>query len=151
MKRQHPRPAMELPISLELHSKLGGACCDSGFEKEDWEIAAIAIREWLARNNPNAFHMPAISGFQWKHLFLPNGTVLRTIFNGKNYHCRVDDDHILYNGQMTSPNGFVNTVGGVRRNAWKVIWILFPNSETWKLAASLRSKKGRDVQAGQRR
>jgi hypothetical protein len=43
--------------------------------------------------------MPVTSSYQWKHLFLPNGTLLRTIFNGKNFHCRVKEDHIRYNGQ----------------------------------------------------
>jgi hypothetical protein len=85
--------------------------------------------------------MPATSGFQWKHLFLPNGTLLRTIFNGKNFHCLVEEDHIRYNGQIISPSGFANAVGGVRRNAWKVIWVLFPDSSVWKLAGTLRTKK----------
>jgi hypothetical protein len=92
-------------------------------------------------NNPDSFLMPATFGFQWKHLFLPNGTLLRTVFNGKNYHCMVDQDHIRYDGKAISPSGFANTVGGIRRNAWKVIWIHFPNSQTWKLAAALRPKK----------
>jgi hypothetical protein len=50
--------------------------------------------------------MPATSGYQWKHLFLPNGTLLRTIFNDR---------------KIISPSGFANAVGGVQRNAWKAI------------------------------
>jgi hypothetical protein len=41
--------------------------------------------------------MPATSGYQWKHLFLPNDTLLRTIFNGKNFHCLAEGDHIRLN------------------------------------------------------
>jgi len=108
---------------------------------ETWEIGAAAIRDWMARNDPETFGMPTTSGYQWKQLFLPNGTVLRTVFDGKNYHCVVEDDHIRYNGEVTSPSGFANAVGGVRRNAWKSIWILFPNSSVWKLAGTLRTKK----------
>ena len=95
----------------------------------------------MTRNNPESFAMPETCGYQWKHLFLPNGTLLRTIFNGENYHCLVEKDHIRYKGLETSPSGFVNAVGGVRRNAWKVIWILFPNSSVWKLAGTLRTRK----------
>jgi hypothetical protein len=141
VERQHPSPGMSLPISIELYQQLASACVRSGFKQETWEIGAAAIREWMIRNNPDSFAMPATSGYQWKHVFLPNGTLLRTVFNGKNFHCLVEDDRILYNGREVSPSGFANSVGGVRRNAWKVIWILFPNSLVWKLAGTLRKKK----------
>jgi hypothetical protein len=140
MKAQHPTPSMTLPISLEIYQQLTSASFQTGFEKEDWEIAAVAIREWMTRNNAESFKMPPTSGYQWKHIFLPNGTLLRTIFSGKNHHCLVEQDQILYNGKATSPSGFANSVGGINRNAWQVIWILFPNAQTWKLAADLRPK-----------
>jgi hypothetical protein len=141
VKRPHPAPDMSLPICLEIYQQLVSASVKSGFEQETWEIGAAAIREWMIRHNPESFAMPTTSGYQWKHLFLPNRTLLRTIFQGNNFHCLVEHDHILYNGQKTTPSGFANAVGGVRRNAWKVIWILFPNSSVWKLAGALRRKK----------
>lgn len=69
----------------------------------------------------------------------PNGTLLRTVFNGKNFRCLVEEDRIFYNGREVSPSGFANAAGGVRRNAWKVMWIPFPNSSVWKLAGTLRT------------
>jgi hypothetical protein len=141
VKKDHPSPEMSLPIPLEIYQQLVSASVKTGFSQEIWEIGTTAIREWMARNNPESFAMPSLSGYQWKHLFLPNGTVLRTIFNGKNFHCRVEDDEIVYQGEKVSPSSFVNAVGGVRRNAWKVVWVLFPNSSTWKAAESLRAKK----------
>lgn len=141
MKREHPSPDMTLPISFEIYQQLVSASVKSGFSQEIWEIGAAAIRDWMARNDPDSFPMPSLSGYQWKQVFLPNGTVLRTIFNGKNFHCRVEDDEIVYDGKKVSPSGFVNAVGGVRRNAWKVVWVLLPNSSVWKSAGSLRAKK----------
>jgi hypothetical protein len=141
MNRYHPKPYDSLPVSQEIYHQLLSAHSASGFEKEMWEIGEIAICEWMARNNPNFFGMPATSGYQWKYLFLPSGTVLRTIYKGVNFHCLVDKDRIRYNGDETTPSRFVNTVGGVRRNAWEVVWLLFPNCKTWKLAATLRPKK----------
>jgi hypothetical protein len=132
---------MDLPISFEIYQQLLRASAGTGFEKEIWEIGAAAIRDWVVRNDPDSIAMPATAGYQWKSLFLPNGTLLRTVFNGKNFHCLVEEDHILYDGKPVSPSGFANAVGGVRRNAWKVIWILFPNSSVWKLAGTLRAKK----------
>ena len=140
MRRQHPDPRMSIPISLDVWNKLISASVDSGYEKEDWEVAAEAIYQWTRKNNPNAIPMPAAAGYQWKRLFLPAGTLLRTIFGGKNHHCTVERDQILYNGKPVSPGGFVNAVGGIRRNAWRSIWILFPNSKDWKLADTLRTR-----------
>ncbi|GAB3436821.1 hypothetical protein [Massilia solisilvae] len=141
MQREHPEPAMALPVSLEIYQKLVSASVRTGFRQEIWEIGAAAIREWLSRHNPESFQMPSLSGYQWKNVFLPDGTLLRTIFNGRNFHCRVEGDAIIYNGEKVSPCGFVNAAGGVRRNAWKSTWILFPNSSVWKSAESLRTKK----------
>jgi hypothetical protein len=138
MKKHHPHPAMELPISMEIHQQLNLYACKSGFELEDWEVGAIALRDWLARHAPDTFRMPVTAGYQWKRLFLPHGTLLRTIFKGKNYHCMVDQDQLLHDGVATSPSTFVNAVGGVNRNAWNVVWIMFPQTQSWKLAADLR-------------
>ena len=139
MRRQHPDPRMSIPITLEVWQRLTGASFDSDFEKEDWEIAADAIDEWMRRHKPDALAMQVAKGYQWKSQFLPTGTLLRTVFGGKNYHCLVEGDQILYNGKAVSPSGFVNAVGGIRRNAWHSIWILFPDSKDWKLADTLRT------------
>ena len=141
MKRNHPSPAQALPISLEVYQQLCRAVCLSKFEKEDWEIGEIAIRDWMARHDPDSFAMPVASGFQWKQLFLPDGTLLRTVFDGRNHHCRVDGDRLLHDGVATTPSRFANAVGGIHRNAWKVIWVLFPNCTTWKPASMLRAKR----------
>jgi hypothetical protein len=138
MRRHHPTPRMEVPITLELWQQLLGASTDTAFAKEDWEIAAEAISDWMRRHKPDAIPMPLVHGYQWKSVFLPDGTLLRTVFGGQNYHCLVESDKILYNGRAVSPSGFVNAVGGIRRNAWRCTWILLPDSKEWKLADTLR-------------
>ena len=140
MRRQHPDPRMSIPITLEVWQRLTGASFDSDFEKEDWEIAAEAIDDWMRRHKPDALAMQVAKGYQWKSLFLPTGTLLRTVFGGKNHHCLVEGDQILHNGKAVSPSGFVNAVGGMRRNAWRCTWILFPDSKDWKLADTLRTR-----------
>ncbi|MEJ7805425.1 MAG: hypothetical protein WKG03_05840, partial [Telluria sp.] len=132
-----------IPISMQVHYQLLRASTDTGFEKEDWEIAAEAIDEWVRRHDPDALSTPPHSGYQWKHLFLPDGTVLRTVFGGKNYHCVIEGDRIVFNGKDVSPSGFVNAAGGIRRNAWLCTWILFPDTRQWQLADALRSKRPR--------
>jgi len=141
MSAPTPASAMPIPIPLELHQQLMLASVQSGFTKEVWEIGAAAIREWLARNAPDTFTGPVTSGYQWKHVFLPSGTLLRTLFNGKNFHAYVEGDLIRYDGAPMTPSRSANAVGGVRRNAWKVIWVLLPNTSIWKLANELRPRR----------
>jgi hypothetical protein len=136
MRRYHPKPMSTIPISLHVYQNISLASCNSGYQKEDWEIVAEAVDEWLRRHSPDALNSPPTSGYQWKQLFLPEGTLLRTVFNGKNHHCLVEGDCIVYDGKPVTPSGFVNALGGIRRNAWKSTGILFPNTSDWKRAAA---------------
>ncbi|PWF49031.1 hypothetical protein [Massilia glaciei] len=141
MKRHHPAVYAEIPISQHIHKQISLASVRSFFEKEDWEIVTEAVEEWIWRHEPDALPKSANSGYQWKQLFLPDGTLLRTVFNGKNHHGLVEGDAILYEGRAVSPSGFANAVGGIRRNAWTSIWIRFPNTTEWKLAETLRTRQ----------
>lgn len=79
-----------------------------------------------------------LSGYQWKDLFLPSGTVLRTVFKGRHYLATVQEASIIFEGRDVSPSEFVNAVGGSSRNAWQVLWLLFPNEKIWRLATACR-------------
>lgn len=138
--RYHPGPYAQVPVSDEIYKQLRNASCNTFFQKEDWEIAEEAIDEWTRRHDPDAVSVGAYSGYQWKQLFLPSGTVLRTVFGGKNHHCMVEGDRILYQEKPVSPSVFVNAVGGIRRNAWRCTWILFPDTKHWALADTLRPR-----------
>ena len=109
--------------------------------KPNWKIVEEAIDDWLRKNAPGAVGEPEFLGYQWKGLFLPHGTVLRTAYNGKNVHCHVENDRIIYEGKALSPSGFVSAVGGIRRNAWKSIWLLLPDAKHWQLADHLRVRR----------
>jgi hypothetical protein len=143
MNRSPPHPRMDVPIEMATYSMLREASANTGYQKEIWEIAAEAFRDWLVRNSPDSFALPKTTGFQWKDVFLPTGTMLRTVFQGKNYHCIVEADHLQYQGKEISPSGFANGVGGAGRNAWKVIWVLLPDTTIWRLASALRQSKPR--------
>ena len=138
--RQHPAAASSVPVSLAVYRQLLNATGNSGYQREDWEIAAEAIDEWMRRHYPEGLAAQPAAGYQWKHLFLPSGTLLRTVFAGKNHHAIVEGDQILYQGATVSPSRFVNAVGGIRRNAWRAVWIRFPESNEWKLADTLRNR-----------
>lgn len=139
--RHNPDHRADIAVSERVYSQLNRAAIETGFQKECWEIAAEAIDEWVRRHNPDDIPTPAVRGYQWKSLFLPDGTLLRTVFGGKNHHSLVENDSILYNGQAVSPSGFINAVGGMRRSAWRCTWILLPETKEWKLADTMRTRE----------
>ena len=139
MQKPHPDPWGQVPVGHRAFINLLNAAGDG--QSAYWEIVEQAVEEWMRRHSQDNCGEPEFAGYQWKGLFLPHGTVLRTVFHGKNHHCRVECDQIMYEGKAHSPSGFVNAVGGIRRNAWKSVWLLFPDSKHWQLADALRARK----------
>jgi hypothetical protein len=43
-------------------------------------------------------------GYQWKSLFLPEGTVLRSWSYGEHNYAQVQGDHIVHKGRPLTPN-----------------------------------------------
>ncbi len=102
------------------------------------ELVGLAVVDWLAAAQARAAEAKNADGFQWKELFLPSGTRLRTTFSGQRFDAVVEGDNILFNGRAVSPCEFANGVGGQGRNAWKVVWLMLPHDGVWKVAKSLR-------------
>ncbi|HEY0586695.1 MAG TPA: hypothetical protein VGD52_11205, partial [Pseudoduganella sp.] len=79
-----------------------------------------------------------LDGYQWKCLFLPNGTTLRTVYKRKSYLAYVEGSEIRFEGQIVSPGQFVDEVSKCARNAWRTVWLRFPDETEWKHAMLLR-------------
>jgi hypothetical protein len=130
-----------IPIPLRVFQDLCTHREKTHFRQEIFEMAGAAIQYWLAAQPSGAdvgARAPALNGYQWKELFLPSGTLLRTVFKGRNFHAKVEGDNIVFDGKGVTPSEFANAVGGEGRNAWRVIWLCFPNETAWKRAASCR-------------
>lgn len=110
------------------------------------EIASLAIDEWLnhAQNAPK----PATRrhGYQWKTLFLPEGTQLRAWAREGFAYAEVVGDAIEYLGQSVSPHQFICSCKGISRSAWAEIAILFADANAWKSAAACRKEMARRPQ-----
>jgi hypothetical protein len=104
------------------------------------DITDQAVQTWLDKAKADGIHQrPAtVHGYQWKELFLPDGTRLRS----RNYehfkYAAVQGDDLLYEGRAVSPNQFNTAVPGITRNAWRDIFLLFPGARQWKRAADCR-------------
>ncbi len=132
--------AIASPVPLHLLQELTMHLIKSGSPLTVAEAASAAIRAWIARHAqaevavppslqgtepaPTAEPSPS-RGYQWKDLFLPEGTELRMCTAGHTYHARVTGDDIIYKGRRVSPRGLTLVVAGDGRNAWRDVWIRF--------------------------
>jgi hypothetical protein len=144
------RASVRLPsdILVELWELTGHAW-------NSWELEPIicdAIRGYM-RPPASAKHDPAAAnandcanagseaGYQWKQLFLPEGTRLRAAFAGEPYFAVVRGAEIQYGDRTVTPSGFANLQGSGNRNAWKAVWLRFPGNEQWVLADVCRTRQ----------
>jgi len=107
------------------------------------ELAAIAIEEWLARTE--GAHVPGIRlhGYQWKTVFLPEGTQLRAWNRTGFAYAEVMGDNIVYMGEAVSPHEFICRCKGISRSAWAEVALLFPGENHWKRADDQRRAQAR--------
>lgn len=65
-------------------------------------------------------------GYQWKELFLPDGTQLRMQSDGDVHHARVEGDRIVFEGKHVSPRQLTLAIAGNGRNAWRDLMLRLP-------------------------
>lgn len=145
---------MEHGISLQISTAtlldLTDYLRDYGDERTPSQIATLAIETWLAVAKGHAPFTPSLRGYQWKDLFLPEHTEVRTLFGGGYTYARVVGDALVYDGQAISPSQFANLAGGLRRSAWRDLWIRMPGSRQWKKPGFHRLEQQRPANANDR-
>lgn len=110
--------------------EMEGAICDaiaSAMKPQPAQVPAPALEDTSAR------------GYQWKQVFLPDGTVLRASFGRQPYFAVVEGSEIKYGEFSLSPSAFANLQGSGNRNAWKAVWLRFPGFKDWVLADECRA------------
>lgn len=98
------------------------------------ELAAIAIEEWLARAEGASGPSIRLRGYQWKTVFLPEGTQLRAWNRTCFAYAEVIGDNIVYLDEAVSPHEFICRCKGISRSAWAEVALLFPGANHWKRA-----------------
>ncbi|MES2299313.1 MAG: hypothetical protein V4582_19895 [Pseudomonadota bacterium] len=99
------------------------------------QVVESAVKAWIA--NATAAP-PAVRGYQWKSLFLPEGTRIRMCYKLKWAYADVVGDQLIYQGRPMSPAQFTNGVAGCVRNAWRELWLRCPGEPRWHLADTRR-------------
>lgn len=136
---------VSVPIPTEQFLELAGFLQSNNDPRDPVEMVSSAVQYWL----DNASWKPEllsevssdIRGYQWKNLFLPQGTQLRMQYKGTYSYAKVEDDEIVYRGKSISPARLANTIAGGSRNAWYELWIKRPKDKEWKLADECRGKE----------
>lgn len=124
-----------LPLELQLGESHPGVKLEA--------FITELINDWLARDStgpvlPKAD--PAMRGYQWKAVFLPEGTDLRTSHGGKIEFAKVVGDRVVADeGVATTPSEFANR-HAKGRNAWRFVWLRFPGDGYWTRADKCRAR-----------
>lgn len=107
-------------------------------------LVAELVKSWLAtetsRHHSQAQQGAEMRGFQWKNVFLPHGTCLRTGYGDAVEFARVVGNRLVADdGHSLTPSAFANrrTKG---RNAWRFVWVRFPDDNSWIRADDCRSR-----------
>lgn len=128
--------AISVDVPVHLYSTLAFALLRSNDTRQPAEVIAIAIRNFLSTQ----LSKPNTRGYQWKTLFLPEGTDLRMRYLGQWYHAKIEGDDLMYAGESVSPREWTLLVTGSIRNAWRDIWIRRNVSEGWTRALMWREQ-----------
>lgn len=131
--------AVPTPVMCELLMYLKR----TGNVQQPGEAVAAAITQWLETMQaypPQPAPGTPQRGYQWKSLFLPDGTRLRMQYQGDHEYAMVEGDRLIYQGRPVSPNQFANSFGGGVRNAWQELAIRLPGEKRWTNAAARRAE-----------
>ncbi|OFA04854.1 hypothetical protein [Duganella sp. HH101] len=114
---------------------------ETGAAIDPAEAVDAAIQHWLVTTCTAQPAAPR--GYQWKTLFLPEGTWLRMAYRNDHEYAIVEGDHIMYKGRAVSPNQFASGYADSVRNAWQDISIRMPGEKHWKIADLRRRELAR--------
>jgi len=109
-------------LRLISHLKVRGGAQDVT------EAITGAIELWLREQSQLPFNCdPAsVRGYQWKSLFLPEGTEIRSWSYGEHNYARVEGDEIIHKGKSVTPNEFAQSFARSMRNAWMDLSVRHP-------------------------
>lgn len=126
--------AVSVRVPHQVYLDLAFQLRNSGDTRDPDDVVVAALKAWLAQRQ-----VKSTGGYQWKELFLPEGTELRIRYRGAYNYARIDGDQLKYAGEVVSPRDWALMVTGSVRNPWRDIWIRRGVSECWTRASTWRT------------
>ncbi|MYM36984.1 hypothetical protein GTP38_21895 [Duganella sp. FT94W] len=124
----------DVMLRLISHLKVRGGAQDV------CEAVSGAVGLWLREQSqlPFGCDPASVRGYQWKSLFLPEGTEIRSWSYGEHNYARVVGDDLIHKGKSVTPNAFAQSCARSMRNAWKDLSVRRPQDKQFKMAHRLR-------------
>lgn len=138
---------ISIPIETQQFIALADFLRDNGDRRDPVLVVAQAIDYWMdnASWKSELLRQNVARGYQWKSLFLPEGTEVRMQYKGQYNYAKVEGDQLIYSGKPITPGSLANTIASSSRNAWRDLWVKRPSDSEWRLADDCRS----DAASGQ--
>lgn len=132
--------SLSVPISTKQFLELADFLRSNRDPRDPVDVISLAVDYWIenASWKPELLAESDARGYQWKNLFLPEGTQIRMQYKGTYSYAKVEGDEIIYQGKTISAGGLANSIAGSNRNAWRDLWIKRPGDKEWKLAGDCR-------------
>lgn len=144
-----------VPVPTNLFLQLADFLRDKKDHRDPALVVSDAIEYWLM----NADWKPALlvdddkkisKGYQWKSLFLPDGTQLRMQYKEANFYAKVEGDEVIYDGKSVSPASMVNAISGTSRSAWRDLWFKRPEDKEWLPARAWSKERERQIELSEK-
>lgn len=134
------KTTIAVPVMTEQFLELAKFLRANNDPRDPVHVVWDAIDYWIdnASWKPELLSESSARGYQWKGLFLPDGTEIRMQYKGVYAYAKVEGDELIFNGKPISPSSLANTITGTSRNAWRDLWIKRPDDKEWKLADDCR-------------
>jgi hypothetical protein len=130
---------VSVPVHTDSLQRLVAHLSSHGGVQDLAEAVSAAIDGWLRdQSGAAASATESLRGYQWKSLFLPEGTVLRSWSYGDAQLARVVGDQIIHAGRSVSPNQFAQAFARTTRNAWSDLSVKRPGDKHFRPASVLR-------------
>lgn len=132
---------ISVQIPTEQFLRLADFLRSNSDMRDPVEMVSAAIEYWLdnASLKPELLSKTDTRGYQWKNLFLAEGTQIRMQYKGEYFYAKIEGDKIIYGDKMFSPGKLANTIAdNSSRNAWRDLWIKRPLDQEWRLAEEIR-------------
>ena len=141
------KSTMSLQLDTALLLRLISQLQIRGGTQDLSEVISSAIELWLREqaNLRKGCDPACVRGYQWKTLFLPEGTELRSWSYGESNYARVVGDEIIHNGKPVTPNQFAQSFARSTRNAWEDLRIRRPEDKQFRPACLLRKELSRQA------
>ncbi|HJV00041.1 MAG TPA: hypothetical protein VJ752_05785 [Burkholderiaceae bacterium] len=124
-------------VPSATYSELCNYLRSSGSTLTATEAIVRALQDWMEAQRTT---VAPLQGYQWKSLFLPEGSQIRMHYRETWHYAEVVGEEIIYRNAVVSPRQLTIAVAGMGHNAWRALWIRRPGEQDWTVATLLRRR-----------